>query len=216
MNSAHGLSGARAATVKAACRERLCILRSSERARHADRGAARDEYATVVRSGPGNDDSTGRLRPAIAIYRTRRTSCACSVGERYDQPHTERIVVLQSELDDMKPADVRPGDGAAVAAGALEVYSRRADEENRPGTLLTILARPSSAKSFRQSCFRETRPSAGALSRGAARTARARNRRRHTPLGTVRFKVARLGDTIVECGPRVRGLPAYRVGARRP
>ena len=65
------------------------------------------------------------------------------IGESSDQPHTERIVVLQSELDDMNPQLFGLVMERLYAAGALEVYFESVQmKKNRPGTLVTILARP--------------------------------------------------------------------------
>jgi len=145
------------------------------------------------------------------------------VGESTDQPHTERIVVLQSELDDMNPQLFGLVMERLYAAGALEVYFASVQmKKNRPGTLLTILSRP------------EQRGELSAIVVGETTTIgvryhevlRERLEREiiavNTPLGTVRFKVARLGDTIVNAAPEFedclriaseRGVPVKDVQA---
>ena len=124
------------------------------------------------------------------------------VGESSDQPHTERIVVLQSELDDMSPQLFGLVMERLYAAGALEVYFASVQmKKNRPGTLLTILARPEQREELSAIVFRETTT----IGVRYHEVLRERLEREivpvSTPLGTVRFKVARLGDTIVNASP---------------
>jgi uncharacterized protein (TIGR00299 family) protein len=124
------------------------------------------------------------------------------VGESTDQPHTERIVVLQSELDDMNPQLFGLVMERLYAAGALEVYFESVQmKKNRPGTLVTILARPEQRQELSAILFRETTT----IGVRYHEVLRERLEREivavTTPVGTVRFKVARLGDTIVNAAP---------------
>ena len=124
------------------------------------------------------------------------------IGESSEQPHTERIVVLQSELDDMNPQLFGLVMERLYAAGALEVYFESVQmKKNRPGTLLTILARPEQREELSAIVFRETTT----IGVRYHEVLRERLEREivaiDTPLGTVRFKVARLGDTIVNAAP---------------
>jgi uncharacterized protein (TIGR00299 family) protein len=124
------------------------------------------------------------------------------VGESTDQPHTERIVVLQSEIDDMNPQLFGLVMERLYAAGALEVYFASVQmKKNRPGTLLTILARPDQREELSAIVFRETTT----IGVRYHEVLRERLEREivpvATPHGTVRFKVARLGDTIVNASP---------------
>jgi uncharacterized protein (TIGR00299 family) protein len=124
------------------------------------------------------------------------------IGESSDQPHTERIVVLQSELDDMNPQLFGLVMERLYAAGALEVYFASVQmKKNRPGTLLTVLARPEQREELSAIVFRETTT----IGVRYHEVLRERLEREiipvNTPLGTVRFKVARLGDTIVNAAP---------------
>ena len=74
-------------------------------------------------------------------------------------------------------------------------------KKNRPGTLLTILARPEQREELSAIVFRETTT----IGVRYHEVMRERLEREivavDTPLGTVRFKVARLGDTIVNAAP---------------
>lgn len=124
------------------------------------------------------------------------------VGESSEQPHTERIVVLQSEIDDMNPQLFGLVMERLYAAGALEVYFGSVQmKKNRPGTLLTILARPEQREELSAIVFRETTT----IGVRYHEVLRERLEREivpvSTPLGTVRFKVARLGETVVNAAP---------------
>ncbi|HUP39232.1 MAG TPA: nickel pincer cofactor biosynthesis protein LarC [Vicinamibacterales bacterium] len=124
------------------------------------------------------------------------------VGDTTDQPHTEHIVVLQSELDDMNPQLFGLVMERLYAAGALEVYFASVQmKKNRPGTLLTVLARPEQREELSAIVFRETTT----IGVRYHEVMRERLEREivpvDTPLGTVRFKVAKLGDTIVNASP---------------
>ena len=124
------------------------------------------------------------------------------VGESTDQPHTERIMVLQSEIDDMNPQLFGMVMERLYAAGALEVYFSPVQmKKNRPGTLLTILARPEQREELSAIVFRETTT----IGVRYHEVQRERLEREivpvATPIGTVRFKIARLGDTIVNAAP---------------
>jgi uncharacterized protein (TIGR00299 family) protein len=124
------------------------------------------------------------------------------VGESSEQPHTERIVVLQSEIDDMNPQLFGLVMDRLYAAGALEVYFGSVQmKKNRPGTLLTILARPEQREELSAIVFRETTT----IGVRYHEVLRERLEREIvpviTPLGTVRFKVARLGETVVNAAP---------------
>jgi uncharacterized protein (TIGR00299 family) protein len=124
------------------------------------------------------------------------------VGESSDRPHTERIVVLQSEIDDMSPQLFGLVMERLYAAGALEVYFASVQmKKNRPGTLLTILARPEQRQELSAIVFRETTTigirhhevTRQRLEREIVEVA--------TPFGVVRVKIARLGGTVVNASP---------------
>ncbi len=124
------------------------------------------------------------------------------IGESTDQPHTEHIVVLQSEIDDMSPQLFGMVMERLYSAGALEVYFASVQmKKNRPGTLLTILARPEQREELSAIVFRET-TTIGVRYHAVLRERLEREMVAvNTPLGTVRFKVARLGETIVNAAP---------------
>ena len=124
------------------------------------------------------------------------------IGESTDHPHTERVVVLQSEIDDMNPQLFGLVMERLYTAGALDVFFASVQmKKNRPGTLLTVLSRPEQREELSAIVFRETTT----IGVRYHEVLRERLEREivdvTTPLGTVRFKVARLGNTIVNAAP---------------
>jgi pyridinium-3,5-bisthiocarboxylic acid mononucleotide nickel chelatase len=124
------------------------------------------------------------------------------VGESTDQPATERIVVLECEIDDMNPQLFGPVMDQLYAAGALEVYLAAVHmKKNRPGTMMTILALPEQRQQLSAIVFRETTT----IGVRYHEVMRERLEREivpvTTPYGDVRFKLARLGGHVVNAAP---------------
>ena len=88
------------------------------------------------------------------------------------------------------------------AAGALEVYFASVQmKKNRPGTLLTILAKPDLRQTLLAIVFRET-TTIGVRYHDVTRQRLEREVISvDTPLGPVRFKVARFEGSVVNAAP---------------
>jgi uncharacterized protein (TIGR00299 family) protein len=124
------------------------------------------------------------------------------VGESTDEPGTEQILVLECEIDDMNPQIFGLVMDRLYGAGALEVYFAAVQmKKNRPGTLLTVLARPEQRQELSAIIFRETTT----IGVRYHQVTRERLEREivsiDTPFGPIRFKVARLGGTVVNATP---------------
>ena len=124
------------------------------------------------------------------------------VGTSDEHSAIERIVVLECEIDDMNPQIFGLVMDRLYAAGALEVYFAPVQmKKNRPGTLLTVLARPEQRAELTDIVFRET-TTIGVRYHEVMRERLAREIVAvDTPLGTVRFKEARLGGRVVNSTP---------------
>jgi uncharacterized protein (TIGR00299 family) protein len=124
------------------------------------------------------------------------------VGESDEHSATERIVVLECEIDDMNPQIFGLVMDRLYAAGALEVYFASVQmKKNRPGTLLTVLAKLEQRAQLTDIVFRET-TTIGVRYHEVMRERLAREIISvDTPLGTVRFKEARLGGRVVNSTP---------------
>ena len=124
------------------------------------------------------------------------------VGEASEQAATEQIVVINCEIDDMNPQIFGLVMDRLYAAGALEVYFAPVQmKKNRPGTLLTILARPDQRSQLSSIVFHET------TTIGVRHHEVTRERLDReivpiaTPYGEVRFKIAKLGGRVVNASP---------------
>jgi uncharacterized protein (TIGR00299 family) protein len=124
------------------------------------------------------------------------------VGEAFDGQGTERLVVLQCEIDDMNPQLFGPLMDRLYAEGALDVfYTPVQMKKNRPGTLVTVLTAPERREALSALVFRETTT----IGIRYHEVMRERLDREvivvDTSLGPIRFKVARLGGKIVNAAP---------------
>ncbi len=103
----------------------------------------------------------------------------------------EEISILEANLDDLNPQLIGYITELALSRGALDVFTAPVQmKKNRPGTLLTVLARPQDEAGLRELIFRES-STLGIRVRREKRYALAR---RHqpvtTPWGEVRMKIA--------------------------
>lgn len=132
------------------------------------------------------------------------------VGDADDAKLAHRshnVVVLECEIDDMNPQIFGHLMDRLYAAGALEVfYSAVQMKKNRPGTLMTIVARPGDRETLSEIVFRES-TTIGVRYQEMSRDCLDREMVSVvTPVGLVRFKVARRGGEIVNAQPEFEDL----------
>ncbi len=145
------------------------------------------------------------------------------VGDDDAGTGVERVVVLECEIDDMNPQIFGVLIDRLYAAGALEVfYTPVQMKKNRPGTLLTVVARPDRRDALTAIVFRET-TTIGLRYQEVARACLDREVVVvETSVGPVRFKIARQGMEILNASPEFedcarlaaeRSLPVKQVQA---
>ena len=80
------------------------------------------------------------------------------VGDGRRAARSRRIVTMECEIDDMNPQLFGPLMDRLYAAGALDVYYAAVQmKKNRPGTLVTVIARPERRRGASPACCsRET------------------------------------------------------------
>ena len=143
------------------------------------------------------------------------------VGEADEVPveaaATERVVVLECEIDDMNPQLYGVLMERLTEAGAFDVfYAPIQMKKNRPGTLVTVVAPPARREALAGVLFAESTT----IGVRVTETARERLDREvvtvESPIGPVRVKVARRGGVVVNAAPEFedcarlaaeRGLP---------
>jgi pyridinium-3,5-bisthiocarboxylic acid mononucleotide nickel chelatase len=135
----------------------------------------------------------------------------------------ERIVKLESEIDDMNPQFFGPLMDGLLAAGALDVfYTPVQMKKGRPGTLVTIIAPPARRQALTDLLFRES-TTIGVRYEEMSRTRLDRAVETvETPYGPVRFKIARRDGQELNAAPEFddcariaaeRGVPIKAVQA---
>ena len=136
---------------------------------------------------------------------------------------SERVVVLECEIDDMNPQLYGVLMERLTAAGAFDVfYAPIQMKKNRPGTLVTVVAPPARREALAAVLFAESTT----IGVRVTETGRERLDREvvtvESSIGPVRIKVARRGGAVVNAAPEFedctrlaaeRGLPVKTVQA---
>jgi uncharacterized protein (TIGR00299 family) protein len=129
------------------------------------------------------------------------------IGTAEPEAETHRVVVMECEIDDMNPQIFGTLMDRLYQAGALDVfYAPVQMKKNRPGTLMTIVARPGDREGLLDLVFRET-TTIGVRYAEMARECLERDTTVvHTAVGPVRFKVARRGERVLNAQPEYDDL----------
>jgi uncharacterized protein (TIGR00299 family) protein len=114
----------------------------------------------------------------------------------------ETIAILEANLDDLNPQVFGYVMDRLHEAGALDVFGMPVHmKKNRPGTLLSVLARPDDADKLAQIIFAET-TTLGVRHRQENRRVLARRLQTvSTQFGDVRIKIASLNGTVSSYAP---------------
>jgi hypothetical protein len=134
-----------------------------------------------------------------------------------DGPHTERLLVVECEIDDMNPQLFGILMDRLHDAGALDVfYTPVQMKKGRPGTLVTVLAPPDRLEALNAIIFRETTT----IGVRWHEVDRERLEREivgiATAHGTARVKVARRAGTIVNAAPEFEDCTRIAAAAGIP
>jgi uncharacterized protein (TIGR00299 family) protein len=124
------------------------------------------------------------------------------VGDGAGPGHVHRVVEILCEIDDMNPQLFGTLMERLLEAGALDVfYAPVQMKKNRPGTLVTVLARPEDRDRLSGILFAET-TTIGVRYQEMVRECLDREFVDvETPLGPVRFKVARRAGQVLNASP---------------
>ena len=131
------------------------------------------------------------------------------LGESTERPATDRVVVIECEIDDMNPQLFGAAMDRLYAAGALEVFYVAAQmKKNRPGTLLTVVARPDARSTMADVIFRETTTIGLRHYEVERECLRREIITVDTTLGNVRFKLAWWDGRVVNATPEYEDCAA--------
>ncbi len=130
---------------------------------------------------------------------------------------TDRIAVLETNLDDINAEILGHFIETALAAGALDVFYLPIQmKKNRPGVLLTVLCAESRADDFSEMILRET------SAFGVRRTwAERRKLRREfsevkTPFGKITVKLGKFNEKVVQASPEFESCKRLAARAKVP
>ncbi len=140
------------------------------------------------------------------------------LGETDDKAATdERLWMLETNLDDASPQIIGHVMDRILELGALDCFFTPVQmKKNRPGTLLTIVAPPARREEIVSIVFRET-TTIGVRYQAVTRECLRREELQiETPLGLVRFKVARRGDDVLNAAPEFADVLALAERHGRP
>jgi uncharacterized protein (DUF111 family) len=124
------------------------------------------------------------------------------IGQAAAQTRGDRVVVIECEIDDMNPQLFGAAMERLYAAGAREVFYVPVQmKKNRPGTLLTVIGPPELRAALAEVVFRET-TTIGLRYHEVARECLPRESVSiETPLGAIRFKIARRDGRVINAVP---------------
>lgn len=138
---------------------------------------------------------------------------AASAGRAATQDE-DTVTVLEASLDDLNPQLFGYVMERALAAGALDVFATSVQmKKNRPGMLLTVLAKPRDASRLAHLIFAETTTLGVRMREERRQVLQRRSLSVKTPWGAVRMKVASLNGSVANFAPEYEDC--RRIAARR-
>jgi uncharacterized protein (TIGR00299 family) protein len=130
---------------------------------------------------------------------------------------TDRVAVLETNLDDVSGEILGHFVETALAAGALDVFHTPIQmKKNRPGVLLTILCAETDADKFSEMILRETSTFGVRRTMAERRKLRREFTRVKTPLGEITVKIGRLNGKVVQAAPEFESCKKLAVRAKIP
>ncbi|HJR07258.1 MAG TPA: nickel pincer cofactor biosynthesis protein LarC [Pyrinomonadaceae bacterium] len=145
------------------------------------------------------------------------TEDAKAAGENISGTTSEKLFMLETNLDDASPQIVGHAMERAFALGALDCYLTPVQmKKNRPGVLVSILCRDAEREALTKLLFEET-PTLGVRSFIVERRALEREFKSvETEFGTINVKVARRDGRVCNVAPEYEDCRAAAVRAGVP
>jgi hypothetical protein len=187
-------------------------------------GAMENLVAEKIGFGLGTRDNQTRPNVLRAVLGTQsKVQSPKSKAENVHQPsirldwETDRVAVLETNLDDCSGEILGHFVETALAAGALDVFHTPVQmKKNRPGVLLTVLCAEADADKFAELMLRET------TAFGVRKTVAERRKLRRefaevkTPFGKVTVKIGKLGGKVVQVAPEFESAKKLATKAKVP
>jgi pyridinium-3,5-bisthiocarboxylic acid mononucleotide nickel chelatase len=141
------------------------------------------------------------LRAVLGTQSTVRNPRSTVTGAGLDW-ETDRVAVLETNLDDCSGEILGAFVESALAAGALDVFHTPIQmKKNRPGVLLTVLCAESDADKFCELILRETTAFGVRKTMAERRKLRREFTEAATSYGKVTVKIGRFGGKVVQAAP---------------
>ena len=172
-------------------------------------GPMQDLVAEKIGFGLGTRDNQTRPNVVRAVFGTiaKTADIKTKSSKSGLDWETDRIAVLETNLDDCTGEILGSVVETALAAGALDVFHTPIQmKKNRPGVLLTILCNEADADKFSELLLRET------TAFGVRKTIAERRKLRRefapvkTDFGEVTVKIGRLGGKLVQAAPEFESV----------
>jgi hypothetical protein len=137
--------------------------------------------------------------------------------EGSDARESDRVAVLETNLDDVSPQVLGDVMDKALAAGALDVFHTSIQmKKNRPGVMLSVLCAPADADRLSRLLLENT-TAFGVRHTEAQRLKLDREMVTvKTAFGRVEVKIGRLGGRIVSASPEFESCKRAATKARTP
>jgi len=165
-------------------------------------GVMENLVAENIGFGLGTRENKTRPNVLRAVLGTQSKAAATSQPATGMDWETDRVAVLETNLDDCPGEILGAFVETALAAGALDVFTTPVQmKKNRPGALLTVLCEENDADKFAEMMLRET------TAFGVRKTIAERRKLRReftevsTPFGGVTVKIGRLGGKVLQAAP---------------
>jgi uncharacterized protein (DUF111 family) len=124
------------------------------------------------------------------------------LGEPTTRPTEQRLILIETNIDNMNPELFGHLMERLLEAGALDVfYTPIVMKKSRPATLVSVLSEPSLVDSLCDILFRETTTLGVRLTEVSRRCLDREWRQVQTEYGPVRVKIGRLNDEILNIAP---------------
>jgi hypothetical protein len=191
-------------------------------------GPMQSLVAEKIGFGLGTRDNQTRpnvLRVTLAESRVEQSSLRFapprSRGSRAKSEErdweTDRVAVLETNLDDVSGEILGHFVETALTAGALDVFHTPIQmKKNRPGVLLTILCAETDADKFSEMLLRETSAFGVRRTMAERRKLRREFTKIKTPYGDVTVKIGRLDGKMVQAAPEFESCKKLAVRAKIP
>jgi uncharacterized protein (TIGR00299 family) protein len=130
---------------------------------------------------------------------------------------TDRIAVLETNLDDINSEILGAFVETALAAGVLDVFHTPIQmKKNRPGVLLTVLCAEADADKFAELILRETTAFGVRRHLVERRKLRREFTEVKTPFGKITVKIGRLGGKVIQAAPEFESCKKAAAQAKVP